>query len=193
MPSDSSLNEGLAFTGRMPLALQLLTEPLAVDEVLELDAKNFSLLKNCELADHSGRDTDPQVETIISEIQRLDHKLNLIQALLTQLLLKQEVIPERRSFRLSLENLTFDIDSRQDLRVGSPVLVELFLFEDLPRPLSLTGIVTTINQEGSLTGTLSAGIDLPKFSDGVDSLLGRFIFRQHRREVAMSRSQSLID
>ncbi len=186
----SNLNEGISFTGRAPLALRVLTEPLSLDEASEHEAKNYSLLKSGEISDHSGRDTDPQLEAIISEVQRLDHKLTIIQALLTQLLLKQEVIPERCSFRLSLAKLTCEIDFRHDVLVGSFVLVELFLFEDLPRPISLSGIVRAIEREGNATGKLGVDIDLPSFSDGVDSLLGRFIFRQHRREVATRRSQS---
>lgn len=176
---------GLTFKGNVPATVVQLDAPPSVDQNLHNDAQNLSLLKTFAVSDQAVRDSDPDLEAVLSEIYRLDQKLNLIQALLTQLLLQHQVIPERCPIQLGLASLVVTLSSTEAFSVGDHVLAELFLVDEVPRALNFFGVVRGTENVGSERVVID--IELSGLSDAVDSLLGRFIFSQHRREVAMQR------
>ena len=178
------------FSGRVPLRLTVLDERMSDEALLRQDAQNYSLLKTFALDDHFARDVDPELEGIMLEVKRLDQKLNLIQELLTQLLMAHEAIPDRIPVTLGLSTLTFTLEEDVGINPGDLVLSGLYLLDHVPRALELTGTVVSVTVENG--GGLRVELALPKLSDGVDSLLGRFIFCQHRREIALKRGQAAI-
>ena len=180
--------QGLIFSGRVPLTVTVLDGPMSDEALLRQDARNYSLLKTFALEDHSARDVDPELEGVMAEVQRLDQKLNLIQELLTQLLMVHEAIPDRRPIALGLSTLTLTVEQDLGVKPGDLVLSALYLLDDVPRALELTGTVVSVVTEGEAEFRID--LSLPELSDGVDSLLGRFIFRQHRREIALKRGQT---
>ena len=181
-------SQGLIFSARVPLIITVLDGPMPDEALLRQDARNYSLLKTFALEDHSARDVDPELEGVMAEVQRLDQKLNLIQELLTQLLMVHEAIPERRPIALSLSTLTLTVEQDLGVKPGDLVLSALYLLDDVPRALELTGTVVSVVTEGEAGFRID--LSLPELSDGVDSLLGRFIFRQHRREIALKRGHT---
>jgi hypothetical protein len=76
-------------------------------------------------------------------------------------------------------------------REGDWVILNLFLIQGVPRPLKLLARVVPM-QGNALAAPESATSPLTfsfvDLSDGVSSLLGRLVFRHHRREVALKRA-----
>lgn len=188
MTSNSKLtNEGLTFSGQFPVMLQQLDHPPSVDERLSFDARNLALLKTFSTPDYFHREIDSELEGLKVEIQGLNSKLNLIQELLTQLLMKHETLPSSSLIKLGISKLIIVNKNEWEVFADDNVVADLYLFEDLPRPLTVFGKVKSLSILEDFRH--SAEINLDPLSEGVDSLLGRFIFRQHRREVAMKRAQ----
>lgn len=185
------MGDGLTFIGSVPVTLTVLSERLTLEQALQMDAKNLSLLRMMAVTDQTSRDLDTELEGMLVEVNKLDQKLTLIQELLTQLLMQHEVIPPRHRIELGLSSLSMTLPSDVLVSAGANVLAEVYLFEDIPRALRLAGTASSVRAISRSESEVD--IALSGFSDGVDSLLGRFIFRQHRRAVAMSRAQNSED
>lgn len=185
------MGDGLTFVGSVPVTLTVLSEQPSLEQSLQMDAKNLSLLRMMSVTDQTSRDMDAELEGMLVEVNKLDQKLTLVQELLTQLLMQYEVIPPRNKIELGLSSLSITLSADVSVSVGAIVLAELYLFEDIPRALRLAGTTSSVRAINSYESEV--GIALSGFSDGVDSLLGRFIFSQHRRAIAMSRAQNSED
>jgi hypothetical protein len=82
--------------------------------------------------------------------------------------------------RLSVAGLECTLLDTLRLVVGDWTMVDLYLITTIPRPLKLLAKVMAI-KEGK--GVLS----FADLSDGVQLMLGRLVFRHHRREIALRR------
>ena len=179
--SRAPLDEGLSFDDRLPLALAVCDQLPTVSERVRLNDRNVSLLKTHALEDFQRREVDADLEGIASEIERLDQKLTLVTELLCDLLAAEQKIPAPVPLRLSVAGLECTLPDSLRLVVGDWTMVDLYLITTIPRPLKLLAKVVTI-EEGK--GVLS----FADLSDGVQSMLGRLVFRHHRREIALRRA-----
>ena len=75
---------------------------------------------------------------------------------------------------------------------GDWVILNLFLIQGVPRPLKLLATVVPTSAAANLSGDAGGALTFSfvDLSDGVSSMLGRLVFRHHRREVALTRAQS---
>lgn len=179
--SRAPLDEGLSFDDRLPLALAVCDQLPTVSERVRLNDRNVSLLKTHALEDFQRREVDADLEGIASEIERLDQKLTLVTELLCDLLAAEQRIPATVPLRLSVAGLECTLPDALRLVVGDWTMVDLYLITTIPRPLKLLAKVVAI-EEGK--GVLS----FADLSDGVQSMLGRLVFRHHRREIALRRA-----
>jgi hypothetical protein len=164
-----------------------------VAERVRLNDRNFSLLKTHALEDYQRRDIDYELEGIASEIERIDQKMNLMTELLCDLLSAEAQIPAPRALAISMAGLQLRPAAGEVYDEGDWVILNLFLIQGVPRPLKLLARVVPM-QGNALAAPESATSPLTfsfvDLSDGVASLLGRLVFRHHRREVALKRAQS---
>ena len=185
--------EGLSFEDHLPCAIESRVEPPSLAERVRLNERNVSLLKTHALEDYQRRDIDYELEGIASEIGRIDQKMNLMTELLCDLLSAEARIPTPRALAISMAGLQLRPLSGEAYREGDWVILNLFLIQGVPRPLKLLARVVPM-QGNALAAPESATSPLTfsfvDLSDGVASLLGRLVFRHHRREVALKRAQS---
>jgi hypothetical protein len=153
-----------------------------------MNDRNLSLLKTHALEDFQRREIDADFEGIASEIERIDQKMNLITELLCDLLMSEEQIPAPMPIQLSAAGVQFAPDEPVSLRPKDWAIFELFLMDDVPRPLKLTVRVVANSPDAPDNAITLSFADL---SDGVQSMLGRLVFRHHRREVALARQNAV--
>ena len=191
--SPDPFSEGLSFEDQLPCAIESRVEPPSLAERVRLNDRNFSLLKTHALEDYQRRDIDYELEGIASEIERIDQKMNLMTELLCDLLSAEAQIPAPRALAISMAGLQLRPAAGEVYDEGDWVILNLFLIQGVPRPLKLLARVVPMQDNAlaapeSVTSPLTFSfVDL---SDGVSSLLGRLVFRHHRREVALKRAQS---
>ena len=191
--SPDPFSEGLSFEDHLPCEIESRVEPPSLAERVRLNDRNFSLLKTHALEDYQRRDIDYELEGIASEIERIDQKMNLMTELLCDLLSAEARIPAPRALAISMAGLQLRPAAGEVYHEGDWVILNLFLIQGVPRPLKLLARVVPM-QGNALAAPESATSPLTfsfvDLSDGVSSLLGRLVFRHHRREVALKRAQS---
>jgi hypothetical protein len=116
----------------------------------------------------------------VHEIRRLEFKLDLVLAMVGQMLARQLELPPPVPVRLSAERLEW---LAADGPVpGEEIEVELYLLPEYPRPLYLRGVVESSEEKTGWIRLRFAGLSEP-----VRDWLERTIFRYHRRQIALSR------
>ncbi|MGB1341849.1 MAG: PilZ domain-containing protein, partial [Pseudomonadales bacterium] len=185
--SEQPFSEGLSYSDHLPFTVTKRSEQPPVAERVRMNERNFSLLKTHALEDFQRREIDAEFEGIASEIERIDQKMNLITELLCDLLTVEAKIPPPRPLLLSSDGVQFVPDSPLPLKPQDWALFELYLMDDVPRPLKLMVRVVDNNPEAPENAVTLSFADL---SDGVQSMLGRLVFRHHRREVALARQNA---
>ena len=191
--SPDPFSEGLSFEDHLPCEIESRLELPSLAERVRLNDRNFSLLKSHALEDYQRRDIDYELEGIASEIERIDQKMNLMTELLCDLLSAEAQIPVPRALAISMAGLQLRPAAGEVYDEGDWVILNLFLIQGVPRPLQLLARVVPM-QGNALAAAETAASPLTfsfvDLSDGVSSLLGRLVFRHHRREVALKRAQS---
>ena len=191
--SPDPFSEGLSFEDHLPCEIESRPELPSLAERVRLNDRNFSLLKSHALEDYQRRDIEYELEGIASEIERIDQKMNLMTELLCDLLAAEAQIPAPRALAISMAGLQLRPAAGEVYDEGDWVILNLFLIQGVPRPLKLLARVVPM-QDNALAAPESPTSPLTfsfvDLSDGVSSLLGRLVFRHHRREVALKRAQS---
>jgi len=97
------------------------------------------------------------------------------------LLVAEAKIPAPIPMTLSVAGLRCPLPECAGLQTGDWAIAELYLITTIPRPLK---ILTKVVYADADSVTLS----FADLSDGVQSMLGRLVFRHHRREIALRRA-----
>lgn len=186
--SEQPFSEGLSYTDHLPFTVTHQAEQPPVAERVRMNERNLSLLKTHALEDFQRREIDAEFEGIASEIERIDQKMNLITELLCDLLTVEAKIPASRPLLLSADGVQFVPETPLALQAHDWAVFELYLMDDVPRPLKLTVRVVANSPNAPDNAITLSFADL---SDGVQSMLGRLVFRHHRREVALARQNAV--
>lgn len=157
-----------------PFSFQTVTS----DAVPEPDATQqlvFALLE-C-VADGQGLVRNEEKS---SDIERLEHKINLLIFMLNNLIQPSQVRPESHLLRLSADCIAWQ--SETPLPEGQLIAIELYLHPMISLPLRCIARAS-IQQDGWMSATLSG------LSEEGMSTWSKWVFRQHRHQVAQAREQ----
>ncbi len=180
--------EGLSFHDSLPLSWKRLSELPGSSTLLKLNQRNLSLLQSVLLNDDRVLDVEPELEPLATEIERLDQKMTLLTELLSDLLRSQAILPEERLVRIGAKGLSWEM-SEDDLHPEQLIQLDLYLLNEVPRPLQFIGLI--VGREPSRASSdCRMTMSFVEHSEAVDSLMGRLVFRHHRREVAMARMKA---
>lgn len=113
-----------------------------------------------------------------SDIERLEHKLNLVLFMLNNLIQPNLSRPAVQLLRLGTDSVSWQ--TSVSLNSGQTVLLELFLHPMLSLPLQCCAEVIEL-EEGWCTASLTGLTEQDK------TVWSRWVFRQHRHFVAHSR------
>lgn len=174
------------FSRRIPMSAQMLIErhlPMHWSRLpsgrtapqIQSNQLAFAMLDAMEEPAQGRPDAEPH-----GEMARIEAKLNLILHLLGQLLHSNVSLPATHSIRFASDSVAWPC---AEIQAGERVLLELYLDSAVPVPIVLHGEVAAV-----LDGW--ARIDLTSLSEDHRASWSRWVFRQHRRDVAKNRQQS---
>lgn len=170
---------GVAFEDDLPLAYVRMSASVLPAERLRLEQADIELLRSMTILDEGNAERSGD-EVRDNELQRLEMKVNLLLDMMARLLSFQAELPSARRVRMTAAGIEFG--GATDLTVGDEVRVDVFLSAKLPRALVLLGRVASIDQESQ-----ARIISLDGASQAMQDAWDKFIFRQHRRMVAIQR------
>jgi hypothetical protein len=171
------LNNELAYEDLLPVAFRPLAKPLDLQAVTALTDRNLRILQVCAvLEEHGAVDKKDESSPHAADIMRLEVKVNLLLDLVGQLMAAQLPRPAPTLVRFNAQGALWK--SGEPLRAGQQGLLEIWLRDSLPRPLTLPANVTQVAPDGHVKATF-----VPP-GEATADLLEKLAFRRHRRQVA---------
>jgi hypothetical protein len=171
------LNNELAYEDLLPVAFRPLAKPLDLPAIAALTDRNVRMLQVCAVLEEQGAlekkdDSSPHA----ADILRLEVKVNLLLDLVGQLLAAQLPRPAPALVRFNAIGALWKAAAPP--RAGQQGLLEIWLRDSLPRPLTLPANVTQVAADGHVKATF-----VPP-GEATADLLEKLAFRRHRRQVA---------
>ncbi|MHB8255657.1 MAG: PilZ domain-containing protein [Acidiferrobacterales bacterium] len=175
------LGAGIAYEGMLPLSWRD-ANPLDGLQRRAEQAANEELLRILSVLEERPQELADDHPAVAQELRRLDSKLDLVLDLVGRVLAHHEPPPPPLTVRLRARDLEW-----HDVRApaaGGRVDVALYLCLRVPRPLTLSGRVRSVqpSPEG-----FRAVMDIDDPGEVVAELLEKIIFVHHRRTVAQTR------
>jgi len=176
--------EGITYRDRLPVDWEILPELPSDGEQHRLNRTNEELFQNLLLLDEAPQDTEEKEEGIAQEhFRRLEAKLDLLLNMVSEMISANGGgIPEPRTLNLGARGLCVHTQGGDliGLHEGSLLKIRLYLDPQFPRPLDLCGHITAL-QADNFT------VSYAHLEEALQSLLDKYVFRQHRRAVALAR------
>ncbi|HEB63477.1 MAG TPA: hypothetical protein ENJ07_03255 [Gammaproteobacteria bacterium] len=179
---DENLGHSLVYQGDVPLSWYVPDQPLDTARTLQLQNQNEEVLHTfLELGDIHTEVSEEQRENY-PDLVRLESKVDLALKLLSQIYARDVNLPD-------LCSLTLGVDCAQWTDIQAPLVnqaihLEIFLDTKYPRPLVFPALVqSVIKQKDDFN--IVAMLEFP--GEPVHFSLEKFIFRYHRRCIALSR------
>lgn len=143
-------------------------------------AKNintFLLLDS--LQEHSKSQTDESAKSS-QEIERIESKLNLLLQLVNQLIERSQLLQQPRKVKLSVHGLCWDDATTPEQ--GKLVRMSIYLDPDFAQPVRFCARIDQ-GKGGKIKATFV------NLDEREEELLSKWIFRIHRRSIALARRQ----
>lgn len=182
-PFQDPFAEGLSYQDALPVGWHPMPDALTAEELLRLNRDNETVLRVASALD----DFRPEVveETGVgSDLGHLDFKLNVLLDLVGRLITRDQQLPASTPIRLSARGLEWTAPGAPP--ADSRLLVRLHLQPSYPRPLELPAKVVSVALGPA--GGHRIQVVFEGLSEVVEDALERLIFRNHRRQIAQSRS-----
>jgi len=180
---DTQIPEGVSFQADLPIAWEPLAAIPEITELAAVDARNEELLSALLALDDSA--AEPEEDAQGEHWHRLDAKLDLAISLLAEVLSRQSELPPVHRLRLSGSWLAMeDLYGEERPTAGQCLRVRLYLSPRLPRALELVATVADAEVPDRVL------LHLTGSGETTRNLLDRYVFRQHRRAVALARGLS---
>ncbi|WP_273438366.1 PilZ domain-containing protein [Sedimenticola selenatireducens] len=183
---DDQNSRGVSFSGTMPVQWEerALDGPLSR---LETDEKNARLLKamlvsqdlQYEYGDESG-------DRGVADLARVEAKLDLLLDMVSQLLRSEQQDAIQTTVVLWLSGASWISSDDHLPSVGERLWLALYIDSRLAQPLRLPVLVTDITSHG---GTSEITVAFESLDEPVEDLMGKLIFRQHRRMIAQQKAE----
>lgn len=125
-------------------------------------------------------------ESLEQAFSRLNFKLDVVLELVSELALRQGGIAARASLCIGWRNIVWPASEPPE--VGAAVMVELWPHPVLARSCAFTGRVIRVG--GQTSGETEVEVRLDRMNDALKAAWERFVFRQHRLQVAREKADA---
>jgi len=170
----SALENGSVYCGHLPVLLEPLDALPQEQDLLLANAGNELLLRTVTVLEEKA-ELD-ETEPLSVELHRQDLKLSLLLDMVGSLLLQNRILPPPRMVVFTAERLRFE-GNLQVTAPGQYCRISLYIEPGVPRALVLFGQL-----QPDTTMLVFNGVN-QQVRDQID----KYIFRHHRRLVAMAR------
>ncbi len=179
---DEQLGQGLAYQGDVPLRWYVPERRLDDARTLQLQNQNEEVLRTfLELGDAHTEVNEEQRDNY-PDLVRLESKIDLVLKLLSQVYARDIHLPDVCS--LTLGSAYAEWTDARAPSVNQHIHLEIFLDTNYPRPLLFPASVRKVTKQKDRFKVM-AELEFP--GELVHFSLEKFIFRHHRRSVALSR------
>ena len=177
----------------IPMRLRKLERPLSDAQLLYMHSDNAKLMEVLVGSEDAAWDSEQAMDKdTMKEIRKLDAKLNLLMGWMGNLLLQQMNLPQAQNVSLSTQGLQFlmtkNSGSDDLLRENDNLYMELFLEPRYPQ--AFTALAKVFRIDNTSLGA-DVTVKFKELSEQNQQWLDRYVFQLHRRQVALSRKQSL--
>lgn len=170
-------NQGLRYQGLMPLAIHVIPALPGSAQLSVINSNNESMLK-ASLLLHDIPEIDEH-DPVSLELKRQDLKIDLLLNMVGELLASKVNIPSEKRLAFTASSLTCDkFEEAEHIVQGNLVKVSIYISSLTPKPLILFGTIEKAESLGELLVSFSG------INQTIQDYLEKFIFRQHRREIA---------
>jgi hypothetical protein len=179
--TDEDFFDRLIYEDRVPLAVELLDDPMADVDILHDTKANEKLLRSMSVHEENDLvDPDNEMSDLQNEVRLLNHKVNLLMTILSDLVKQQLKLPETTHIKFNTRGIRFCVDPTDKLfPVGKMVRLGMYLSPDIPKPLMFSAEIVEYDNADDWVSARFFGQ-----SNASKALLDKIIFRHHRRQVA---------
>lgn len=183
-PDDNDqLGAGLVYEDLVPMHWRKAEKEIQPAQLIRINESNEEILRFISvLDDYRMESTGDGRGSSTADISRIEHKMDLILDLVSQILIHHVEIPVPVPIRMSATGIQWRCE--ECLEIGQDVLMDIYFYHHYPRPITLPGKVQHIEKEGD---GYSTWILFEDMSDMVRQWLDKLIFRHHRRGIAYAR------
>ena len=172
------LQNELAYQDLLPVAWRRLAAPLDLAAIAALTDRNVRTLQVCAAIEEQGAvEKKDEKSPHSADIQRLEVKMNLLLDLVGQLLAAAQPRPAATLIRFNALGAVWRGNGPPP-RPGEQGLLDIWLRESLPQPLTLVGNVNQVSADGQVKLTFTPP------GEATADLIEKLAFRRHRRHVA---------
>ncbi len=172
---DEALAEAICLEGVLPVAWKDMPAALSDAEYAALHEGNLMLLNALAVMEQPRHGDSEDSLAVHQDLFRLEAKLDLLTSLVTRLLDKYELVPPLAAVKLTARSFHWH-GSMLPSEAGRSGIIEIYVHPLVAAPLRLPA---RIEQAGSAV--------LAEQPQVMRNALEKFLFRQHRRQVAGSR------
>lgn len=183
-----ALGQGLVYEDMLPLRWRNLEQRHTTLELARLQDNNEEVLRVIGVLDEYLSETGEEHAPLSQEMLRIETKLNVLLALLSQLVTLHYPQPPVKPVKLSAADIEWVSD--EGARIGDYGVVEIYLSSRCQRPLVFPG---TIFKVETMAGGYSIGMNFGELGDLIKERLEKIIFRHHRRGIALARRRASSD
>ncbi len=170
------------YQARLPLQWQLIDTPPDNDTLSHTRENNLEILKQALLLDEFSLTGMDEHVGDHRDTARIEKKLDLLLSLLGSMVQNQQDIQQYR-VQLTSDSVQWEAAAAQELQQGQLVSLQLYLHPYSVSALSLYGEVSDVEQG-------LCRLNLCHVDSAVQELMQKFIFLNHRRQVAASRKNN---
>jgi hypothetical protein len=174
------LQNELAYQDVLPVGWRPLAAAPDLPAVTRMADGNVRLLQVCAALEEQGAvEKKDEKSPHSADLMRLEVKMNLLLDLMGQLLAASQSRPAATVIRFNALGATWR--SAVPLRIGERGLLEIYLRDGLPQPLTMIATVTHLSPEGEARAAFAPP------GEAAADLIEKLAFRRHRRQVADAR------
>jgi hypothetical protein len=171
------LQNELAYQDLLPVGWRPLARAPDMATVTSIADSNVRILQVCAAIEEQGAvEKKDEKSPHSADIMRLEVKMNLLLDLMGQLIAASQPRPPATVIRFNALGGVWN--STNALRVGDQGLLEIYLRDSLPRPLTLIATITQVRPDGQVRAAFAPP------GEAAADLIEKLSFRRHRRQVA---------
>jgi hypothetical protein len=171
------LQNELAYQDLLPVGWRPLSKAPDLATVTSITDSNIRILQVCAAIEEQGAvEKKDEKSPHSADIMRLEVKMNLLLDLMGQLIATSQPRPPATVIRFNALGGVWN--STVAHRVGEQGMLEIYLRDSLPRPLTLIANITQVRPDGQVRAAFSPP------GEAASDLIEKLAFRRHRRQVA---------
>lgn len=174
---------GLIYEARAPLVWRYVELRPDEKEIVAANTANEQLLRL--ITSLSEKPQEQADDELHAELERIDLKITVLLDMASSIIRDQLNLPAAEPIRMDAQGVEWE--TSQPPEPGRLLEVKVYIDPELPTPLELYGMAKLEKPEHDVKTAVCARMRFVKMGQSVSDELEKFIFRQHRKEVALQR------